>query len=117
MNFLRSTTGSILAGLYLLIGCYLFYDAWNCRMMLCDILLFLWTLPTSLLTEFLFSALGATSPRIAYLEGLGNIPDVVGISIELLGNALLVYLLGWAIGRGVSYLRGAKRKPTKNSVA
>jgi len=117
MNFLRSTTGYIIAGLYLLIGGYLFYDAWNCRMMMCDILLALWTFPTFLLTEFLFRALGASSPSIAHIEGLGNIPDVVGISLDLLGNALLVYLLGWAIGWGVNYLRGAKRSPTKNSVS
>jgi hypothetical protein len=113
MRFLLSRTGLIVAGLYLLIGCYFFYDAWNCRMMMCDILLALWTFPTFLLTEFLFSVLGASNPSIAYIEGLGNIGDVVGISLDLLGNALLVYLLGWAIGRGVNYLRGAKRNIMK----
>lgn len=92
-----SKLGVILALLYLLVAAYLFFDAWSCATMLCDILLTLWSMPTYIVTESIVGLFNLPDPSISYISGFSSAIDVVAVILSLIGNAFLVYLIGFAV--------------------
>ena len=92
-----SRFGAILALLYLLVAAYLFFDAWNCVTMLCDVLLTLWSMPTYIVTELIFGWFDLGDPSIANVSGFYGTVDVIAVILNLVGNTFLVYLFGFAV--------------------
>ena len=99
MKRLTSRVGLLLASLYALVALLLFYNAWNCATMLCDLILGVFTFPTFAITKFLFGLINMGEPSIAHIHGLESTLDVIGVSFNILGNCVLVYLVGLALER------------------
>ena len=89
--------GLLLTSLYALVALLLFYNAWNCATMLCDLILGVFTFPTFAITKFLFGLINMGEPSIAHIHGLASTLDVIGVSFNVLGNCILVYLVGLSV--------------------